>query len=274
MPFVTFFPAIMLAAIFLGWRFATITAIAAAIIGNRLFRGHPGVLLYGDAADFMMLGLYALSCAIMIVSGETLRRSFRKLELYAQNQETLSGELRHRIRNTLQIVQSFAEITARFSPPGEFLPAFSARISALSIATDRLADGLSQEYNLKDVIEDAIRPFRNDGQFEVHGPECALSRELCVTLMLALHELCTNALKYGALSVPSGRILIGWSRASADPDGTMEFRWKEVGGPPVERPVRRGMGSILLETQSELGLSLMDFCPDGLECKMNLRIAK
>jgi len=271
-PFVTFFPAIMLSSVFLGWRCAIVTAVSAGIIGNRLFRGHPG-LLHGDVTDFVMAGLFALSCAIMIWSGEALRRSIRELDISVRTQTILSGELRHRIGNTLQIVQSFAEATARFSPKEQFLPAFSARIAALAIATNRLAGEAVQPCDLRGLILDVIRPFQGTDQFQVDGPECAVPREQCISVTLALHELCTNALKYGALSVPGGGVRIQWSRPDPDHRDRISLIWEEVDGPRVERPARRGMGTILLESQSELEIHSIDFHPEGFRCEMSLKIA-
>jgi two-component sensor histidine kinase len=118
---------------------------------------------------------------------------------------------------------------------------------------------------VRKLIESALAPFRTDGNFAIEGPPCELPRDACVPLSLALHELCTNAAKHGALTVPEGRVVLGWE---CDEAGTLTLDWREEGGPPVPEVRRTGMGTQLLRRQRGLTAVDADFRPEGLHCRI------
>ncbi len=160
-------------------------------------------------------------------------------------QAVLIGELHHRVKNVFATVIAIARQTlAKANDPQKAVAAFEARLSALAHAHDLLADGDWQVANLAAVVEQAVAPYPPE-RFELSGPSVLLPQKAVATLSLALHELGTNAAKYGALSTPSGRVVITWTH---DPEtGSLGLRWTETGGPHVAAPVRKGFGSRLIE---------------------------
>lgn len=268
-PFVTYFPAIMLAALFLGWEYAALTVVGSAIVAKRMFMGGPS-LLDSNWQFLTMAGLYFLSCALLIAMVETMRRTLVQLEAQAKVQQTLTGELRHRVKNVLAVVQGLAVMTSRNTDPKQFREAFSGRLAALAKATDLISVDDFATCRMPALVEEAIGPFRNDGNFSLEGPPCRLPRGCCVPTVLALHELSTNALKHGALSMPGGRVSIAWRNDG----GTLVLSWIESGGPPVAEPTRKGMGSRLLVKQPGLDGVELRFEPDGFQCHLRIEGAQ
>lgn len=190
----------------------------------------------------------------------------------------LLGELNHRVKNTLATVQSIATQTLRsVETPGEFRRAFEDRLIALSQTQNLLTRESWESAPLRDLIEKELEPYRSgDGQdqYELSGPHVPLSPKAAVALGMTLHELATNAAKYGAFSVPTGRLHVGWhivNQGAAEP--TLHLVWRESGGPHVEPPRRRGFGSRLVERsiRAELdGKARLDFRPSGLVFEMTI----
>lgn len=265
-PFVTYFPAVVIAALFLGWRWASITALLSAITANRLFRPDLPIDKFG-LADFIMAGLFAFSCAILIYSSHLLRQLLHAEQLAREREIVLNRELKHRVKNMLSVIQAIAATTFRRARPDEFLDAFSSRVASLARATD-LSMNTGGAQQISDIVTTAIGPFQHEGNFRIAGPAINVDAPLCVPLVMALHELCTNAVKYGSLSVPGGSVELRWQYNG--PRATLH--WREVGGPRVEPPARTGMGSLLLRPAFGLETDLQ-FSADGLECIIAFEIA-
>ncbi|MFT4253542.1 MAG: PAS domain-containing protein [Caulobacter sp.] len=181
----------------------------------------------------------------------------------------LVNELNHRVKNSLATIQAIAGQTfhaARSLPAAQ--EAFTARIIALSEAHDVLTRENWEGADLLDVIDRLTALHGGDGRFVLDGPPVRLSPRPALSLSMALHELATNAVKYGALSRPGGQITLAWSvDYAATPRLTL--RWTERGGPPVAPPTRRGFGSRLIERglAAELsGEARIAFHPEGVEC--------
>jgi two-component sensor histidine kinase len=151
---------------------------------------------------------------------------------------------------------------------------FEARLMGLSRVHDILTRESWHGAELHEVVERALRPFDEAGtRFDLHGPPVRLQPGGALTMALILHELATNALKYGALSCPEGRVELSWTYAPAT--RLLEGRWTERGGPPVSPPARKGFGSRLIERslRGELkGSAVMDYRPDGLRCVLSARL--
>ncbi|MDP9840652.1 PAS domain S-box-containing protein [Neorhizobium huautlense] len=184
-------------------------------------------------------------------------------------QEVLIGELHHRVKNVFATVIAIARQTlAKATDVQTAVAAFEARLSALAHAHDLLADGDWQVANLAAVVEQAVAPYPPE-RFDLCGPSVLLPQKAVATLSLALHELGTNAAKYGALSSPSGRVAITWKH---DPEaGSFSLRWTETGGPPVTPPTSRGFGSRLIERllAAELnGSSTISYDHSGVQCEI------
>jgi two-component sensor histidine kinase len=268
-PFITFYPAVLLAALLLGWRWAAGVALASAFVANRLLQPTPYVLALAPR-DAMLLALFAFSCAALIWTGEMCRRLVRELEQAKEREEMLNHELGHRVKNMLATVSAMAVLTARHSAPEDLPQALGGRMDALKRATDLLTEhGDGAQCNVRRLVEQALAPFRDDRNFALDGPGCELPRDACVPLSLALHELCTNAAKYGALSVPQGQVTVLWTVGEGE-DGLLRLVWREDGGPPVCKPTRAGMGSKLLRRQRGLRRVEVDFKPAGLTCDIEV----
>ena len=225
-----------------------------------------------DRAWIPLIGFGVISTVIICTShlyrtSERLHyeRELRELETQAQNARIFAGEMSHRLKNALAIVQSIAFQTMDPGAPGAI--AFAKRLKALADANDLLSEHVSKPVaDVADVIEAAIHPFRDgEGRFRIESPQQAIPAQQVISLALALHELCTNAVKYGSLSQPQGRVAINVE----DRPDHLALVWKETGGPLVRAPERTGFGTRLLQ-RSGMGAEL-DYAPDGLRCVLAIR---
>ena len=183
-------------------------------------------------------------------------------------------ELRHRLKNTLAVVQAIANATLASDVPMEDArDAFNSRLNALAHAHDILFQSNWASVSLRTIIDRILAPYAKRGRNKIRakGPEVSLAAKPALALGLALHELGTNAAKYGALSNDEGYIEIAWTLAP-DPRGQdFRLRWRERNGPPVSPPRHTGFGTRLIkrnlaaEFEGEVEL---EYHPDGLECTM------
>lgn len=186
-----------------------------------------------------------------------------------RHQRLLIHELNHRVKNTLATVQSIAAQSLRGSPSaGPVREAFEARLMALSRAHDVLTRESWEGASLREIVEGAVSPFRGPGEarFRLVGPDLRVAPRTALALAMSLHELGTNAVKYGALSGPEGEVAVEWS---IEDGGSLRLSWRETGGPPVAPPTRRGFGTRLVERQlaAEFGGAVsLEFRPEGVVC--------
>jgi PAS domain S-box-containing protein len=185
--------------------------------------------------------------------------------------DLLVKELEHRIKNTLATVLSIAEQTFRNSGIDPALQkTFAARLVSLSNVHSVLTQRSWDSADLHEVIASAIGPHRTAGEdrFEIQGPILRLGPKTAVALSMAVHELCTNAIKYGSLSSEAGRVEINWS----GDQGQFHWTWCERGGPPVAFPTQIGFGSRLIERSLAAQLSAnvrLNYEPTGLVCTID-----
>ncbi|RVG75437.1 sensor histidine kinase [Sinorhizobium meliloti] len=188
----------------------------------------------------------------------------------------LLKELNHRVKNTLAMLQSLARQTLRqTSDPAEFMTAFAGRLQAISEAHGLLSDYEWGTIHLSELISKQLLPYVSDysQQVELHKDEILLGPDQAVGLGLVLHELATNAVKYGALSVPTGKIVLTARRVVEDGESVLHLTWTEVGGPPIREPRRRGFGSILIERSLDkiIGSSVkVEYLPAGVTALIRL----
>ncbi|WP_062112301.1 HWE histidine kinase domain-containing protein [Aureimonas sp. AU40] len=186
-----------------------------------------------------------------------------------EGQRTLNHELAHRMKNSLAMVQAIATQTLRQSTTmEEGRKAISHRLSALARAQDILTRSHFTEADVREVVETAIAPHQTAGVgVSWSGPRHGLTAQQALGLSLAVHELATNATKYGALSNDAGRVVMSWGPI----DGAFEFHWIEAGGPAVVPPDNRGFGSRLIERIVASyfdGEGRIDFDPAGIRFKL------
>lgn len=183
----------------------------------------------------------------------------------AERQDVLNHEISHRLKNTLAMVQAIAVQTLRKVVDREPVDLFERRLMALSTAHDTLLLG---NWRSAEIGATAAAVLGQAGQVErvtIEGPPIALGPRPALSFALLLHELATNAVKYGALSVSDGRATLDWSVV----DGELVIRWRETGGPPVAPPSRRGFGTRLIQA-GLIGTGGVDlrYDPDGVTAEL------
>jgi PAS domain S-box-containing protein len=169
-----------------------------------------------------------------------------------EQRETLVAELDHRVKNVLAAVQSLAAQSARKAPSLDgFLKTFAGRLKSMASAHDLLTATRWRGAGMQNIAAAELGGLA-PGQTRWEGPDVLLTPRAANAMSLALHELATNAVKFGALSTDQGRVEVRWRRSES---GGLELQWTETGGPPVSAPTRRGFGATLLHkvTGRELG---------------------
>jgi PAS domain S-box-containing protein len=194
--------------------------------------------------------------------------------------ETLINELNHRVKNTLSTVQSIVtQALRRPAEPTAIREAIESRILALSRSHDLLTDTHWEGAGLHDLVDTAMHPFTVvEGcaeRFTIAGDNVPLSPKTALSVAIALHELATNAVKYGAFSNDAGKIAIDWTMSSAAKDRRV-LQWRESGGPPVTPPTHKGFGSWVIERglAHELGGAVtLDYLRDGVACTIEIPVS-
>ena len=167
-----------------------------------------------------------------------------------QRQSLLVRELHHRVKNTLATVQALVGATGRSTGSfDEFYRSFSNRVTSLAKTHNLLTEDYWQTAPLREIALNELKPFTESRvpRFMLIGPPLELAADLAVPVGMALHELTTNAIQYGALSVPTGYIQIRWNVVETDVGRRLHLEWREFGGPPVSEPQHQGFGAMLLE---------------------------
>ena len=192
--------------------------------------------------------------------------------LAAQRQKLMIDELNHRVKNTLATVQSIAIQTARSNTdPASFAETFQSRIMALSHTHNLLTQSHWEGADLRAILEHETEAY-GPTRISLNGPPVALEPAVVLSLGMIFHELATNAAKYGALHTPDGRILIDWGLADQR-DRKLKLSWREIGGPKVTAPDRRGFGSRLIERNIRHDLAGeidLVYAPDGLIAELTV----
>jgi PAS domain S-box-containing protein len=186
----------------------------------------------------------------------------------AERQRVLTEELQHRIKNTLAMVGAIANQTMRGQDVDEARKAFLARLHILSRAHDVLTQTSWSGATIADVVHEALKAHEpGPGRIQVSGPVLQLNSKQALALALSVHELATNAAKYGALSNNAGTVQIEWSTPVLAGLPTFTFKWSESGGPAVAAPTETGFGTRLLDRvlKSEFqGDARIDYAPGGV----------
>lgn len=262
-PFLTFVPVIVLAAIFLDWPFAVFAALASLAAVVEIFGAFARIQF--TTANYILWGAFAFVTAFLVATGHVLRQTILELNAQGEWVRAFNAELQHRTKNTLQIVRALASRAARSTDPTEFYHTLAGRLDAMVKANELLGWGALKSRDLTELVNAALEPFPR--AIDISGPPCQIAGEPGMQLMMALHELGTNAQKYGALSTESGRVDLSWAMAD---DGTIDLVWQEQGGPPVVPPTRLGLGSRILSPSGALRSVNVDYRPEGATCRMNV----
>jgi two-component sensor histidine kinase len=194
--------------------------------------------------------------------------------LAEEQRDLLVAELSHRVKNTLATVVSIAQQSlSKHQSFEEARDTFNARICALGQTHGRLAEANWSGVSLETILLDELAPYRrtDSSNLSLCGPLVTLTPKQALTLGMAIHELTTNAAKYGALSTEKGKVSVDW-KVTGEPR-RLHMEWVESGGPPVPIPERSGFGRLLLERALAADLKgevSLDFSPPGLRCEITV----
>ncbi len=204
-------------------------------------------------------------------------RAVAELKESVERQAVLTLELQHRIKNTLAMVGAIANQTMQGDSVANAREAFAARLMTLSRAHDLLTQSSWASAPIRDVVEGALAAHRTGrGQISTGGPDLHLTARQALALAVAIHELATNATKYGALS-GHGSVAVAWSDRPVDGAETFSFTWTESGGPAVTEPAKKGFGSRLIEKMlpNDFGGEVRtSYRPDGVVCELTSPLSR
>lgn len=272
---------------------------------NPLVTGEPRVRFYAGAplrtADGHVIGtlcvldvaprpeglspvqLSGLQCLGRQVVGQLeLRRAIHaRDELMIQRdeadrqQQLLNHELSHRMKNTMAMVQAIAAQTLKSVPDQAPVKSFAERVLALSVAHDILLQKNWTTAGLGDLVDTVVCTFGDESRVAISGPPVTLGAKAALTMSLLLHELTSNALKYGSLSSVSGVVEVSWRLQDEDGTDVLVLDWRESGGPPVMAPTRKGFGSRLVTMGlTGTGRAHLDYAPTGFVAEFQAPLAE
>jgi two-component sensor histidine kinase len=272
--FATYYPATLVATLYLGAGPGILVVVMSTLAANIFFMP-PQMHLTATIQSVASSIVFILSAGLIVFTTSLLRTTLSRLSASIDREQILNNELNHRLKNTMAIIDSLIHQTAKRPDysAADFTRLLSGRLHALNTAHGLLATGEWETCELPDLAARALSPFREHGAIDFEGPACTLRAECCVPLVLALHELATNAAKYGALSVQHGRVELSW-RILPHPTGDrVVIRWAEMNGPSVSAPKRRGLGTRLLVRQTGLEAVDLRFNPQGVTCDITVQAA-
>ena len=210
-----------------------------------------------------------------VVGVKATMRDIREEKAIERQQQLLINELNDRVKNTLATVQGIAAQTLRSSATdAEARAAFEARLLALSKVHNVLTRENWEAVSLADIAAEVLAPHGGEdpARFAIAGPDVRLHPRMALPIAMALHELATNAIKYGSLSRERGRVALDWRVDPAPGGARLRLRWAEQGGPAVAPPSRKGFGSRLIERSLTLELGgkvTLGYAPDGVVCTID-----
>jgi two-component sensor histidine kinase len=272
--FVTFFPAVVITTLISGFGAGFLCAVLSTAAAD-FFLLEPRWSFYLDdpaaVADLLLFGPLAFSCVFLIgrmrlaIEHEQAERDLERKK--REEREFHIREINHRAKNMLTIVDAIARQTATRNPEN-FIERFSKRIRALSANQDLLIRSEWNGVEVADLVRAQLSHFADliGSRIVLNGPKVRLKAASAQAIGLTVHELATNAGKYGALSTDTGRVDVNWRT-----DGnTFNLSWTESDGPPVSPPERRGFGTIMMETMANFvdGAVDLDYAPSGLTWRL------
>jgi len=260
--FAAFYPAILFATYIGGLGVGVFAAVLGAAIAWGAFVPHP----LGVGVQIKLLG-YLLSSTLIIWGADHYRRVRKRLEDEENFRKLAVEELAHRLKNKLATIQSIISYQLREEP--QVRDTILSRLSALSATDDLIMAAQGQGAHIRNVVSTELRPY-GASRVSIEGTDCLLPPKLALTMALLIHELATNAAKYGALSNSLGKLLIAWSLSGEE----LNLEWRESGGPIVTAPTHKGFGVRLVSRAMDQfgGTVETNFEPTGLVCKLKVSL--
>ncbi len=228
----------------------------------------------GTRVTFMPYPTLLHDCAGAVVGAVNMLVDITERKASEERLRLLAGEVDHRAKNILAVIQALVHLTRADSIP-EFKEAVDGRISALSRAHTLLSTGRWEGADLRRIVQDELAPYLGGENVRVaiEGPSLSVSPQLAQSLAMVVHELSTNAVKHGAIRQPSGHIELRWWGMPGD---RLLFRWRESRCAPAEPPIRSGFGMSIIEgaVRQQLGGVLeMEWSKDGLRCEIEVPLS-
>src|SRR5829696_2611005 len=250
-------------------------AFDRAILGETVKANGVRVAKDGERLDVAITATPIRAPDGSIVGVSAVMRDIRAEKAIERQQQLLINELNHRVKNTLATVQGIAAQTLRSSATdAEARAAFEARLLALSKVHNVLTRENWESVSLADIAAEVLAPHGGEDpeRFAIAGPDVRLHPRMALPIAMALHELATNAVKYGSLSGERGRVALDWRVDPAPGGARLRLRWAEQGGPAVAPPSRKGFGSRLIERSLTLELGgkvTLSYAADGVVCTID-----
>ena len=266
-PLTLYFPAILAVGVLAGTPAAIGMALASVAIVWWAFIP-PYLQFAGLKGDNLPLWLlFATASSVTVLVAWLCRAALLRLHDHQRAYRTVARELRHRNKNAMLVIEAIVKKTLRHDP--ESAEAIVGRLRAVDYANGLLTDPLPQDVSLRTLVEREFAPYGLD-RLAAQGPSLDVPPAAARHLVLIIHELATNAAKYGALSVPSGQVAVTWSARA----GRLVIRWSEQGGPPVRPPEKAGFGSRLISQSvgSLSGKVDRDFPAQGFCCSLEVML--
>lgn len=266
---------------------AGLALVAAALLGQRLRHDIVGLAAAAAAVQrsepvrMRPSGIREIAEVgqVLAQTGARLAEQAHERDAADQRQRLILHELNHRVKNILAAIQALASLTARDAPDVETYRArLTERLQGLAQTQALLTRGNWHGANLGDLLRAELGMFQGEGGDRVwlHGPEVMLASHVVVPLGMLLHELATNAAKYGALSVQTGLVHVTWQLGPSATGQALDLLWEESGGPPVTPPATRGFGTEMIERGLARQLSaqvLIDYRREGLRFTLSMPLA-
>ena len=263
--FTTFYPAVLFAALVGGVGPGVLAALLGGIIcWWEFLPPHTGLVPLGRA-DAINMVTYCVASALIVWAIDHYRALTKRLSDEEGFRKLAVDELAHRLKNKVATIQAIVDFRLRKHP--EVRHEVMTSLAALMATDDLIMATQGQGADIRDILSTELAPY-DVSRISMAGPNCLLSPKLAVTIALLVHELATNAAKYGALSNSTGKLTIHWSLF----DGRLTFAWRESGGPQVNQPTHAGFGTRLFQRALEPfdGNVETTFAPTGLVCKLSL----
>ena len=262
-PYIACFPAVLAAAVWGGRLGGAVTALLSGLMANWAFIGRPNRFEVSGPHLWSLL-VFFLMTVFVIALADTMAAAVRREAGLRERLEIIGQEFQHRAKNGMTLVVSLIHQTGRSAVSIEdFQSKLIDRFQALGRAQTVLDQNTGKPASLKALIEEVTAPFDVGGRItsQMVGNDVGISRETAVGLCLVLHELATNATKYGALSVPDGGVSLRWTIR----DHKVSMLWQERGGPPVVSPTRSGFGSRLFNRVLNNGKVQITYASAGVQ---------
>jgi two-component sensor histidine kinase len=266
--FTTFYPAVLFATLVGGAGVGIFTTILSGLISGWKFLSPNDAFLHVTSADEINLLTFVFASLVIVWATDHYRRLIKRLEDEEKFRKLAVEELAHRLKNKLATIQAIIGFRLREHP--DVKDKIIRSLGALSATDDLIMASQGRGADLRDILSAELAPY-DVSRISMEGPNCLVPPKQALMMALLVHELATNAAKYGSFSNSTGRISINWSYS--EPGLTID--WRESGGPFVTLPTHRGFGSrLFLRALEQFGGKVEpNFASTGLICKLSIVLA-